>query len=216
MMDKQELIKQQDGFLAGATDIVVRDAGSLALAENMFLAGKALVKAVKEYWKPLKEAAQKSVNIVRDREREALDQLQPVVDALAKQAADYRAAEDTKRRIAELEARKVTDAVEASYRDAPTDEDAHAALVEAEPALQKAQADIRAHEVAKTSGVSYRDNWEYEIVDASRIPREYMMPNDKAIGAYVRAQKNLSSIPGVRVFARKVPVGRPAAAGYVT
>lgn len=45
-----------------------------------------------------------------------------------------------------------------------------------------------------------RTTWDFEITDAALLPREYLMPNEKAIGAVVRALKNVANIPGVRVF----------------
>lgn len=52
----------------------------------------------------------------------------------------------------------------------------------------------------KVEGTSVRTFWKYEIVDSSKVPREYMIVDEKAIGAMVRAKKGSTSIPGVRVY----------------
>jgi hypothetical protein len=45
-----------------------------------------------------------------------------------------------------------------------------------------------------------RINWKYRIVDATLIPREYMMPNEVAIGAVARSLKDKANIPGVEFY----------------
>ena len=42
--------------------------------------------------------------------------------------------------------------------------------------------------------------WAFEVVDADAVPREWMIVNEQAIGAAVRA--GLRTIPGVRIFER--------------
>lgn len=54
--------------------------------------------------------------------------------------------------------------------------------------------------VPKVENTSVRTFWKYEIVDEPKIPREYMIVDEQAIGAMVRAQKDRTSIPGVRVY----------------
>jgi hypothetical protein len=55
--------------------------------------------------------------------------------------------------------------------------------------------------VAKVSGVSKgKDNWQFQIDDASKIPREFLCPDEKKIGQYVKAMKDGAKIDGVRIF----------------
>ncbi len=49
-------------------------------------------------------------------------------------------------------------------------------------------------------GVRTTTTWQFEIVDASKIPREFLVPDAAAIQAHVAANKANSSIPGVRAF----------------
>jgi hypothetical protein len=53
--------------------------------------------------------------------------------------------------------------------------------------------------VPMTPGLSMTDTWSYRIVNIGQIPREYMMPDEKKIGAMVRASKGTVVIPGVEV-----------------
>jgi len=63
-------------------------------------------------------------------------------------------------------------------------------------------------ETPKVEGLSYREDWKFEIVDADTLPREYLMPDESKIGKIVRALKLTTNIPGIRVYSVKVPIGR--------
>ena len=54
--------------------------------------------------------------------------------------------------------------------------------------------------VPKVEGQVSRANWKFEITDATLLPRDYLMPDEKTIGAMVRARKGETVIPGVRVY----------------
>ena len=56
----------------------------------------------------------------------------------------------------------------------------------------------------KVEGVSYRTDWDFEIVDAHALPREYLIPDQVRIRGVVRALKGETNIPGVRVFFKTV------------
>jgi len=55
-------------------------------------------------------------------------------------------------------------------------------------------------EAPRTAGLTSRDNWKAEIINPQIIPREYLMPDEKKIGAVVRAAKGQITIPGVRIY----------------
>lgn len=52
----------------------------------------------------------------------------------------------------------------------------------------------------KVSGVSVKKVWKFRIVDEQKIPREYMIPNEKMIGEVARATKGTLAIPGVEIY----------------
>lgn len=60
----------------------------------------------------------------------------------------------------------------------------------------------------EADGTSFRDNWDFEIVTAAALPRQYLMPDTKKIGGVVRAMKAATNIPGVRVFNRRTAATR--------
>lgn len=45
-----------------------------------------------------------------------------------------------------------------------------------------------------------RTDWRFEIVNPDALPREFLMPDDKKIGAIVRVSEGETNIPGVRVW----------------
>lgn len=60
-------------------------------------------------------------------------------------------------------------------------------------------------EAPKVQGVSAYDLWgDYEVEDLSKIPPQFMAPNDKAIRAYLKATKQADAIPGIRGTPKKV------------
>jgi len=59
---------------------------------------------------------------------------------------------------------------------------------------------------AKADGVNLRDNWTFEIVDESLIPREYLIPDEVKIRKVVVALKDKTNIPGVKAINRPIIV----------
>lgn len=55
-----------------------------------------------------------------------------------------------------------------------------------------------AHLVDKVPGLSMREQWDGEVVDAEAIPREFLIPDVKALKALTRAKKCDPKIPGWR------------------
>jgi hypothetical protein len=70
--------------------------------------------------------------------------------------------------------------------------------------------DIIPRATPKVEGMSFRDNWRFEITDPNLIPREYLSVDTVKIGGVVKVMKDGASIPGVRVFCEKIAVSRTA------
>jgi hypothetical protein len=58
-------------------------------------------------------------------------------------------------------------------------------------------------EKAKTNGVSFTEKWTFQIEDESKIPREFLVPDEKMIRTTVTAMKDRAVIPGVRIYKEK-------------
>jgi len=58
--------------------------------------------------------------------------------------------------------------------------------------------------VPKVQGVKFRTVWKFKIVDEAKIPREYLMVDEKKIRKVVEALKEQANIPGIEVYPEKV------------
>ncbi len=63
-----------------------------------------------------------------------------------------------------------------------------------------------AHIPPKLAGVSMRTTWKGEVIDASKIPREYLTPDLKALSAMTKAKAGDPGIPGWKA----TPTTKPA------
>ena len=52
----------------------------------------------------------------------------------------------------------------------------------------------------KVAGLSKRDNWQFRVIDESKIPREYLCVDEKKLKKYAGAMKRDANVPGVHFF----------------
>jgi len=62
----------------------------------------------------------------------------------------------------------------------------------------------------KMSEMQSRVTWKFRIVNEALVPREFMSPDEKKIGAVVRSQKSMAKIPGIEIYSEKDFHGRTA------
>lgn len=62
--------------------------------------------------------------------------------------------------------------------------------------------------VTKPEGLSEREEWHFVITDPSLLPRQFLIPDQKALDAYAEANKRTTNIPGGMAVSRKVPILR--------
>lgn len=153
-----------------------------------------------------KEAERQAAEAAR-KERERLEREAAKLEEKARQE---RAKAEAK--AAELEAAGNAERAEAMRRAA---EEKEQARQEDAAALQSAAASMPLAPVveiprAEAAGTSTREVWRFAIENAALLPREYLVADEQAIGAVVRALKGRASIPGVRVYSDKVMSARSA------
>lgn len=109
------------------------------------------------------------------------------------------------RRLAEEEA-AAKRKVEEEARLAAAERLSDAGMEEQAEEMLETPIEVEVEEVAapapkvKVKGTSTLENWQFEIEDATRIPRLYMIPDLVKIGKLVKALKGETNIDGVRVF----------------
>lgn len=118
----------------------------------------------------------------------------------ARRAAEQKALEEQlarQRAAAEAEAAKA-----ATLAAAGLHEEANAAMDEAVAIEQAAPARVYvpAGPSTKAKGVGLGEDYDFEVLDEEKIPREYFMRDDVKIRRVVKALKGSCSIPGIRVF----------------
>lgn len=128
----------------------------------------------------------KNAETARKRAMIAFDQEQKRQQREAQLAAEAAAGKERERLLAR------SAKAEASGNMAKAAVLEHQALTVVAPVLMR--------ETPRISGQSIREIWKYRIRDASLLPREYTMPDDKKIGGVVRAMRGDTSIPGVEVY----------------
>lgn len=190
----------------------IHDPATLGAAAKFMLAAKERAKRIVERFKGPKADARKAWQNWCDLESELIEPYERIEKEILKPAmARYQEAED--RRIREEEARRRREAEkeEEERRLKEAQELAENGQKELADAVLDAPvvvAPVVLPRAEAPEGISYRDVWRFEIVDANKIPRDYLMVDDKKIGAVVRAMKGETRIDGVRVYSEKVVAGR--------
>lgn len=115
--------------------------------------------------------------------------------------AEERKRQDEERRLQEQAKREADERAlqEAAALEASGDKELAQMVIE-EAASAPAPVVVLPTMVPKQEGVSARRTWKFRIVNESLIPREFLMVNEVAIRAMVKAQKNMTKIPGVEVY----------------
>lgn len=156
---------------------------------------------------PLNAALKAANDLFRAPAQRLLDAERAIKGELARYSEEQERIRREEQRRADEAARKQREALEQ-----------RAAKAEASGKVEKAStlalqaaavvAPVIQREAPKVAGIAMREVAEYEVTDASLLPREYLVPDDKKIGAVVRALKLEAKIPGVTVrMIRKVAAG---------
>jgi len=163
-----------------------------------------LIDSITEFFAPLKRTAKAAHTALCDKEKEAL-----AIPYEAETAVD-----DAIRRYRQIQAQKAKAEAEAlqaklqaeAERDRKEAAEALRRAGEAKAAKQVMAAPVVVEEVEvrksapKVAGVRLRTKWHYEIVDAMKIPREFLTPCESAIRNAVNAGKAECVIAGVRIW----------------
>jgi hypothetical protein len=202
----EKLAMQVDQWVPGLMSRIITNQGEYEDAANDLKKVKTLYKTIEEErlsaTRPLDETKKRIMEWFRG----PLDRLASAENATKGAMISYSNEQDRLRRAEQARldeiARKEREKLEAQAAKAQ----AAGKVEKAEAIMEKAQvvaAPVVELTVAKTAGISYRTVWEFEIVDETAIPREWLVPDQKAIGGAIRSTQGKISIPGVKAIARK-------------
>lgn len=193
--------------VAAIGDLVVTSDADLEAAAAQLRDVKALQKdadaAQKAVTQPLEQQKKAAIAWFRDR---IVSKLEGAESRLKRGILAYQQEQERIRReqqrAAEEAARKERERLERQAAKA----EAAGKADKAEELAERAQtvvAPVVDTAPPKVAGVSTREVWRFEITDPAALPREYLVPDEKKIGAVVRALKGDAVIPGVRVYAEQ-------------
>lgn len=103
----EALTKEAGALAVRARGLEVVDQASAARAAELILAGKEMVKRIKDFFAPLKRAQEEAKQKLISAERSELIKVEPVVSNLSGRLAAWRVAEEVKRKEAEERQRRV-------------------------------------------------------------------------------------------------------------
>ena len=170
--------------------------------------------------RPIEESKKKIIAFFK----EPLDFLSRAEDAVKKamiiwQQEQERLRREEEARLAEIQRKEAERLQREAAKEAAraeslkTDKAKAAAAAKAEELKAQAEATTAIaptveSTVEEVSGISTRKAWKFEIVDKEKLPREYMIPDEKYIGQMVRATKGRKEIPGVRIYSEDIIASR--------
>jgi hypothetical protein len=200
--------------------IVVKDQGSMTRANECFLIIKGLRKKIAETMDPIISAAFAAHKVAVGKKKELEAPLILGESWLNGQMTAYHQEQERIRRAEEEKLRQEAIAAELKRREEEEARKmAEAAALEAQGAKEEAEqlvneaiqakeepvvVEVKAPETPKVvmTGAAVKKYWDFEIVNETLIPREYLKVDETKIGGIVRALKEKANIPGVRVFQR--------------
>lgn len=190
----------------------ITDAKTLAEAADFMLEIKRRRKQWAEFNKPAKQKLDILKKELLDRERQIDEPLERAENQIIKPAMARFQQEDERRRREEedrlrAEAKKKEE--DARLREADMlAKDGHTELADAMLDAPVVVAPIVVPRTETPAGISYRDSWQFEILNPDAVPRQYLTIDEKKIGGVVRALKGETRIDGVRVWCEKTIAGR--------
>ncbi len=190
--------------------VIINNQSDYLNAVEMLKGIKALRKKLDDRYKPIqektKEANQLALQNIRDYQVPLNDAERTINSSMGK----YVTKKNKERKAEEDRIKKIAE--EKERADIKKDlEECGLDKKEAEQEAEKMEVvvpDVQIQDETKVENLSYRTNWYFLIEDVSKIPREYMIPDEKRIGNVARTLKGTITIPGVKIYSEKRPILR--------
>lgn len=194
----------------------VVDAVTYAAAAQVVDAGKALVTEIETYFEDDRRRAHELHQSITTKIKEATAPIKATIDRLLKECKDWRNEQERQRQIQQAKEAADEKARQDAIAQAQADElraggldlAAEAVLEESRDAIAMMPSTVSVASTVPETSLGYRENWCWEVVDETKIPREYYIRDDRAISKMVGVQKGLCRIPGIRVFNDPIPVSK--------
>ena len=218
--DPHAMMTQAQKMIAGMETIEITDQSMYDLVSAERKRYKSKVKELTEQRMSITRKLDDAKNSIMDLFKPPIQLLEEGAKTLDKKLNEYYLEQERKRKEEEARLRAEQRAVEERARKEA--EEARLAAAAAVTAEEKAQAEAKAKIADQTASVAAvtavapeteklkgaRKTWDFEIEDESKIPLEYMMPDEKKIRAMVVATKGKVAIPGIRPIQKVSRSGR--------
>ena len=209
--DAVALSKDAEGVLVLAQGYAIDSVQMFELAADELKSIKGKMKELddrrKSITKPLDEAKARVMDLFR-RPLELLGQAETV---LKRAMLTFQQAQEKKRQAEEAEARRVAAAEQERLR-----REAEKAAKAAEKkgnveAAEQLRANVPvvpvptvAAEPVKVRGISTRTIWKARVLDANKVPRQYLVVNEKMLNDVAQATKGQVAVDGVEFYSEEV------------
>ncbi len=193
--------------------IVIRDQQGLDVLNGLLVEVDARLEYFSDLYDPqIAKANALHKSLLADKKK-LTDPLERAKKAGRAKVAEYLYEEDQKRlaaerarQLAEEKAKREAEkAVDKAHELIQRGQDAKAEVI-VDQATEKIEA-IKAAAPAvpdkPVADFSLRETWEFEVTDASLVPRKYLIVDEVTIGKIVRAMKDQTDIPGIRAYPKR-------------
>lgn len=209
----QDLQASSGTMLGQAAMLTVKDDASFTAGAEMLLEIKRIAKTVEaRFEEPVSMAfkAHRAMTALRD---SVLAPFRSAEATIKQKVGAYQIEVDRKRREEADRLRRQAEAQAEAERIAKAqDQMDKGDLKGCEQTLEAPAAPVSVRVetpgAPKVAGISFRDEWKFEITNVNEIPMEYLIPDVVAIGRVVKAMGSRTNIPGIRLFSEKVVAGR--------
>lgn len=198
-------------IIRAGTSIEVRDQTSLTAVNGLLVDIKTLRRKFDDEFNPGIAGAFAQHRLLVAQKKKWTDPLDEAERIIKPRIAAYLVEQDNIRREAEREAERARLQIEKEAQDASdvaTELIKQGSTAEADEIIDMAYAKIReinadtpfVPDKPVANGVSLRETWDYEIVDAALIPRTFLVPDLTMIRRYGQNMKHQASVAGIRFF----------------
>ena len=210
-LQQQELMRREaESLLQRANGIIVNSKEADEVASAFCVEAAERVKKYEGFFEKNIALARAALRGLQDTLKSLTDPVEQARKVVKGKIADYRTEqerlrrEEERRRSEEAQKRREADAVElAAALEKAGKGEAAEKLVEQVIAAPAPMIHVPS-QVAKGTGVTIRTVWKFRIVDASAVPREWLMVDEVKVGRAVRESKGATVIPGIENYSEKV------------
>lgn len=207
MIETGEIEKRILTLSEQAMALIIKDNNDYIQAGEILKLHKGMEKHIKDYFKPLKEAAHVSWKGLCNAETTELEKLLPIETHLKNQIGRYqaeqeriRAEEEVRLRAEALRAEEERRLREALQAEAEGDKETAEEILNEQVFVPPPIVPVS---TPKVSGISSAAIWKWELEDINKVPREYLKIDEVKINGVVRSMKSSCRIPGIKVYEDK-------------